>query len=198
MRVTRPDRCPGAHARDESPCDGPADAVRVVDQHGAEQDACVNHGSALLASLKDARVMRGSVEGAAIEAFRRAQQRTPFDFLFQTGRPRVTSPDTSTASPHAGAHLVGNKGSFQLRYSDQANIWNEARHEDVLTGHVVVAYDSMVVVDVAGWRWAHTVPAARVSEALLACGCPPFSGDGHQTGPGCPAYDGPCDARMEA
>ncbi len=82
-------RCPAAHLNDPSPCDGPPDAVRVVDQHGAEQDACVNHGSALLASLEDARVERGTVEGAAIEAFKRAQQRTPFDFLNPDRTPEV-------------------------------------------------------------------------------------------------------------
>ncbi len=95
LRSPQPDlaaRCPGAHAEDESPCDGPPDAVRVVDQHGAGQDACVNHGSALLASLKDARVERGSVDGAAIEAYRRAQTRTPFDFLFHA-RPDIRTAD---------------------------------------------------------------------------------------------------------
>lgn len=108
----------------------------------------------------------------------------------------MTSHDT-TASPHVGQHLVGKKGSFQLKYSDQGNVWNEARHEEVLAGHVMVAYDSMVVVNVGGWRWAHTVPAVWVSEALLCCGCPSWEDDGHPVGPGCPAYDGPRDARME-
>lgn len=32
---------------------------------------------------------------------------------------------------------------------------------------------------------------------LLACGCPQWADDGHPTGPGCPAYDGPRDAGME-
>ncbi len=35
------------------------------------------------------------------------------------------------------------------------------------------------------------------SEALLACGCPPWEEDGHEVGPGCPTYEGPRDARME-
>lgn len=34
-------------------------------------------------------------------------------------------------------------------------------------------------------------------EALLDCGCPPANNDGHRVGPGCPAYVGPRDARME-
>jgi hypothetical protein len=76
-------RCAAAHAEDESLCEGLPTAVRVVDQHGAEQTGCVNHGSALLASLENATVYAGpaGVPGAAIEAYRRAGRRMPFDFL---------------------------------------------------------------------------------------------------------------------
>jgi hypothetical protein len=88
-------RCQGAHAEDDSPCDSPADAVRVADQHGTEQSACINHGSALLASLENGRVSVGTVEGAAIEAYRRAKQRTPFDFLFHA-RSGVRADDQQT------------------------------------------------------------------------------------------------------
>lgn len=42
------------------------------------------------------------------------------------------------------------------------------------------------------------VLAAHVSEVLLACGCPSSEDAGHQVGPGCPAYDGPRNARMES
>lgn len=77
-------RCQTAHAEDNSRCDGPPDAVLVRDQSGAQQTGCVNHGSATLASLENATVHPGpaGVAGAAIEAYRRAQVRHPFDFLF--------------------------------------------------------------------------------------------------------------------
>jgi hypothetical protein len=73
--------CYAAHPDDSSPCDGPPDAVRVVDQTGAETLGCVNHGSALLASLTGGRVYpTGVVPGAGVEAFERAQRRRPYDF----------------------------------------------------------------------------------------------------------------------
>lgn len=76
----RTTRCAAAHREDPRPCDGPEDAVRVVDASGAEQSGCVLHAAVVLASVTDARVYPGSVEGAAIEAHKRAQGMRPFDF----------------------------------------------------------------------------------------------------------------------
>ena len=73
-------RCPAAHPDDRSPCQGPPDAVRVVDRTGNQRQGCVHHASAALASIKDARVYPGSVAGAAIDAYRRARFRGPFEF----------------------------------------------------------------------------------------------------------------------
>jgi hypothetical protein len=56
----------------------------VVDRAGGEALGCVQHAAALLASLTDGgRVYPGRTDhrGAAIEAYRRAQQMRPFGFL---------------------------------------------------------------------------------------------------------------------
>jgi hypothetical protein len=57
----------------------------VVDRVDDELYGCVHHASAALASIEDARAYPGRLRGAAIEAFRRAQLREPFDF--DPGRP---------------------------------------------------------------------------------------------------------------
>lgn len=75
-----PDRCAAAHPEDRSACEGPLDAVRVVDQAGAAVSGCVRHGAALLASLDGGRVYPDSVQGAAIETYKRAQDLRPFEF----------------------------------------------------------------------------------------------------------------------
>jgi hypothetical protein len=68
----QPDRCAAAHVEDSRACDGPADAVRILDHAGEQTTGCVRHGAALLASLVDGRVYPGSVDGAAVEAHRLA------------------------------------------------------------------------------------------------------------------------------
>lgn len=73
-------QCEAAHPDDGSPCDGPRDAVRIVDQVDDQRSGCVHHAAVALASIEDARVYPGSVPGAALEAHRRAQLRTPFAF----------------------------------------------------------------------------------------------------------------------
>lgn len=75
-------RCPAAHAEDASDCEGPPDAVRVLDAAGDEVTGCVHHGAVLLASLDGARVSPGpgGAQGAATETFRRAQALRPFTF----------------------------------------------------------------------------------------------------------------------
>ncbi|AEW94625.1 MULTISPECIES: type 2 periplasmic-binding domain-containing protein [Streptomycetaceae] len=76
--MSAPARCAAAHQDDPVPCEGPHDAVRVVDQHGAEVGACVHHGARLYASLIAPRVYPGSVDGAAIEVYQRARALPPF------------------------------------------------------------------------------------------------------------------------
>lgn len=78
--MNAPARCEAAHREDSRPCQGPTDAVRLVDPSGAEETGCVLHAAVVLASVKGVRVYPGSVEGAAIEAFKRAQGMRPFDF----------------------------------------------------------------------------------------------------------------------
>ncbi|GAA1821623.1 hypothetical protein GCM10009682_47290 [Luedemannella flava] len=83
MNTTTPTRCAAAHPHDSTPCNGPADAVRVVSAYGEQVHGCVYHGAILLASLESARVYPGSVPGAAIDAFNRAAHLPPF--AFRTG-----------------------------------------------------------------------------------------------------------------
>ncbi|QSB14043.1 hypothetical protein JQS43_21270 [Natronosporangium hydrolyticum] len=78
--MPRPVGCAAAHPEDWSPCDGPVDAVRVVDRAGDSVAGCVHHAAVVLASVVEARVYPGSVAGAAIEAFRRSRARRPFQF----------------------------------------------------------------------------------------------------------------------
>ncbi|MFE5579866.1 hypothetical protein [Kitasatospora sp. NPDC056531] len=74
-------RCEAAHLGDASPCEGPRDAVTVLDRHGDAAKACVHHGIRLYASLIDPRVHPGSVPGAAIEVYKRAQTTSAFAWL---------------------------------------------------------------------------------------------------------------------
>jgi hypothetical protein len=73
-------RCQAAHPDDPTPCAGPPDAMRIIDAAGEQASGCVHHGAVMLASLVGARVYPGSVDGAAIAAYQRAQARRPFDF----------------------------------------------------------------------------------------------------------------------
>lgn len=73
-------RCEAAHKDDLRPCHGRPDDVVVVDAAGARARGCVRHATALLASLDGARVLPGSLPGAATEVHRLAQRRRPFDF----------------------------------------------------------------------------------------------------------------------
>ena len=73
-------RCQAVHPDDRSPCIGHREAVRIVDATGRAAVGCVHHAAVMLASLKRARAYPGAVPGAAIEAYRLAQYRLPFDF----------------------------------------------------------------------------------------------------------------------
>ncbi|MFJ8470593.1 hypothetical protein [Kitasatospora sp. NPDC094011] len=71
-------RCEATHPDDASPCEGPRDAVTVLDRHGATAKACVHHGARLYASLISPRVRPGSAPEAAIEVYNRAQTTPAF------------------------------------------------------------------------------------------------------------------------
>lgn len=73
--------CPAAHPDDRSECVGATDAVIVVDQAGHRVAGCVGHASAMLAAVAGSHVYPGAVPGAAVEAWRAAQERTAFDFM---------------------------------------------------------------------------------------------------------------------
>lgn len=72
------DRCLAAHQDDPRPREGPHDAVLI--RANVTVPACVVHGATTLVSIIDAKVYPGSVEGAAIEVFERAQATAPFDW----------------------------------------------------------------------------------------------------------------------
>ncbi|MFD5467043.1 hypothetical protein ACFWIQ_30095 [Kitasatospora sp. NPDC127059] len=74
-------RCEAAHVDDTSPCEGPRDAVTVLDRHGDAAKACVHHGARLYASLISPRVRPGSAPDAAIDVYNRAQSASPFAWL---------------------------------------------------------------------------------------------------------------------
>ncbi|MEV7935266.1 hypothetical protein AB0O82_03905 [Kitasatospora sp. NPDC088264] len=74
-------RCEAAHVDDASPCEGPCDAVTVLDRHSDSAEACVHHGARLYASLIGPHVLPGSVPDAAIEVRHRAQTTPAFAWL---------------------------------------------------------------------------------------------------------------------
>uniref|UniRef100_A0AAU2A2A3 Uncharacterized protein n=1 Tax=Streptomyces sp. NBC_00093 TaxID=2975649 RepID=A0AAU2A2A3_9ACTN len=75
-------RCPAAHPKDPSPCDGPL-AVAVLDSSGAGTEACEWHGARLLASLEQGRVygLPDASPGAAIRVFKSAGTMQPFAWV---------------------------------------------------------------------------------------------------------------------
>ncbi|MFJ1782556.1 hypothetical protein ACIOKA_38255 [Streptomyces anulatus] len=62
------DRCTAAHIEDPTPCQGPRDAVTVLDGTGNATTGCEHHGARMLASIDGARIEPGSVVGAATRA----------------------------------------------------------------------------------------------------------------------------------
>jgi hypothetical protein len=83
-------RCPAAHAEDSRSCDGPTDAVRIVDRTGAEVAACPLHGAVLLASLDGGRVFPlNGPAGSAIAVYVRARALPSSDFMRSQSTGRV-------------------------------------------------------------------------------------------------------------
>ncbi|GIJ51289.1 hypothetical protein Val02_81750 [Virgisporangium aliadipatigenens] len=78
--ATQRQRCLAAHPDDQTDCDGPVDAVQVVDKESTVVTGCIRHGAVLLASLDGGRIWPGSVDGAAIEVHKQAQHLRPFSF----------------------------------------------------------------------------------------------------------------------
>jgi len=65
-------RCALAHDDDPRPCEGPRDAVRLVDRTGEAATGCVMHAARAYASITGVRAYPGSVPGAAIDTYKRA------------------------------------------------------------------------------------------------------------------------------
>lgn len=81
-----PARCAAAHSEDPRPCEGPTDAVQIVDQTGAPAAACVLQGAVLLASPAGGRVcLLNGPSGSAITVHVRARALPAFDFLSARG-----------------------------------------------------------------------------------------------------------------
>jgi hypothetical protein len=83
----RVDRCEAAHPADSSGCEGPAEAVQVLDGAGGRVYGCVRHAAVMLASIAGARVYPAGIPLAAIEVYRRAKRLRPFQ-LNQAGGDR--------------------------------------------------------------------------------------------------------------
>ncbi|MEU0836069.1 hypothetical protein [Streptomyces sp. NPDC005969] len=93
------DRCPAAHADDPTPCDGPGDAVTILDGNGGAAVGCEHHGARMLASIDGARVEPGSVVGAATRAAAAADTIRPF--CWYEGAPRTEPSQLSHAENRA-------------------------------------------------------------------------------------------------
>ncbi|MFF6931527.1 hypothetical protein [Streptomyces californicus] len=71
-------RCTAAHIEDPTPCQGPYDAVTVLDGTGNVATGCEHHGARTLASVEGACVEPGSVVGAASRAYAASRAIRPF------------------------------------------------------------------------------------------------------------------------
>ncbi|MDX5526166.1 hypothetical protein PV677_36465 [Streptomyces sp. DE06-01C] len=89
------DRCTAAHIEDPTPCQGPHDAVTILDGTGNVATGCEHHGARMLASIDDARIEPGSVVGAATRAF--AASRTIRPFCWYEDAPRTEPSQLSHA-----------------------------------------------------------------------------------------------------
>lgn len=100
--TTDTDRCAAAHLEDRTSCEGPRDAVTVLDPAGTAVAGCEHHGARLLASLEGGRVEPGSVDGAAIRVFKAADALPPF--CWYTNTPRTQADQRSHAANRALAN----------------------------------------------------------------------------------------------
>jgi hypothetical protein len=105
-------RCQAAQLADPRPCQGPTEAVQIVDQTNVSTPACLLHGSVLLASLERGRVYPlNGADNSAITVFTRAQGLPPFDFLTGPGAARVTTPDQASVFPLATENTSRARGN---------------------------------------------------------------------------------------
>ncbi|WP_406163932.1 hypothetical protein OG298_45155 (plasmid) [Streptomyces sp. NBC_01005] len=93
------ERCSAAHADDPTPCDGPGDAVTILDGNGGAAAGCEHHGARMLASIDGARVEPGSVVGAATRVLAAADTIRPF--CWYENAPRTEPGQLSAAENRA-------------------------------------------------------------------------------------------------
>jgi len=123
-------RCGASHASDARPCEGRHDAVRVIDRTGMSVDGCVLHSAALLASLEGGWVVPlNGPDGAAIDAFRRAQAMSPFDFLSDRGiAVTATTAVDAIDSPSPGIDSAAPSGAYSS-WSETGNARSSCSNE---------------------------------------------------------------------
>jgi hypothetical protein len=76
-------RCQSAHPNDPTSCEGPQDAVTVLDAYNHGATGCEHHAARLLASLEGGRVYANpeAPSGAAIRVFNAAAELPPFAWV---------------------------------------------------------------------------------------------------------------------
>ncbi|MCX4606804.1 hypothetical protein OG402_40985 [Streptomyces anulatus] len=93
------ERCTAAHIEDPTPCQGPDDAVTILDGAGNAAAGCEHHGARMAASIDGARIEPGSVVGAATRASAASQTIRPF--CWYESAPR-TEPSQLSHAENAG------------------------------------------------------------------------------------------------
>ena len=97
------DRCAAAHPDDPTPCNGPHDAVRIIDPQGSKTTGCEHHGARLLASLDDgARAVEGSAPAAGARVTLAADTIRPY--CWYESAPRTEPSQLSRAENRAAGH----------------------------------------------------------------------------------------------
>lgn len=84
------ERCIAAHIEDPTPCQGPHDAVTILDGTGNAATGCEHHGARMLASLDGACIEPGSVVGAATRAHAASTTIRPFCWYEGASRTKPT------------------------------------------------------------------------------------------------------------
>jgi len=96
-------RCEAAHPHDASPCDGPRDAVTLIDASGTSVTGCEHHAARALASTCGVAVTSGpGHDGAALRVVKAAQGIAPFAWM---------------AAQHAPAPMEGTDPGGRWAYS---------------------------------------------------------------------------------
>ncbi|MGK5630788.1 hypothetical protein [Streptomyces sp. URMC 123] len=83
--TVRVGRCAAAHARDTTPCEGPAETVTVIDAEGRELIGCLHHSARTLASVAGTRLHPlAALLPRAADVYHRAAELPPF--AWEVGR----------------------------------------------------------------------------------------------------------------